>query len=410
MLELLLCSVLTVLPDYLYRTRVQGKRWGREITFFSLWFELRWGLTTCLMLTVALITVIFYFHPSTSNVVYFYKVAPIVPESAGRVSRVLVSNGDLVQQGATIFELDKSRQQAALDAAARKVAETDAALVVAQSDLLVADGQIQQAEGALKQAQDELDTRTELRKRNADVVATREIERLEATVASRQGAVAAAVAGKQGAQARLTTLLPAQKASAEAALAQAQVELDKMVVVAGVTGHVEQFALQAGDFVNPFMRAAGVLVPVGAGRPRLQAGFGQVEAQVIRPGMIAEAVCISKPFTIIPMVITDVQGVISAGQFRTGDQLIDAQQVSRPGTILAQLDPLYPGGLDDVTPGSHCVANAYSNHHHQLETEKMSTLKRVGLHAVDTVAVVHAMLLRIQALMLPVTTLVLSGH
>ena len=32
MLELLLCASLTILPDYLFRRYVQGKRIGREIT------------------------------------------------------------------------------------------------------------------------------------------------------------------------------------------------------------------------------------------------------------------------------------------------------------------------------------------------------------------------------------------
>src|SRR5512139_1071085 len=62
MLELLLCSLVTLLPDYLYRRYVQGKRFGKEITFYSVWYELRWGITGCLMLTVALITMIFYYH------------------------------------------------------------------------------------------------------------------------------------------------------------------------------------------------------------------------------------------------------------------------------------------------------------------------------------------------------------
>ena len=65
MLELLFCSLLTIVPDYLYRRYVQGKRLGKEITFYSVWFELRWGITGCLILTVTLITVIFYNHPST---------------------------------------------------------------------------------------------------------------------------------------------------------------------------------------------------------------------------------------------------------------------------------------------------------------------------------------------------------
>jgi hypothetical protein len=33
--ELLLCSLLTILPDYLYRRYGQGKRIGKEITLYS---------------------------------------------------------------------------------------------------------------------------------------------------------------------------------------------------------------------------------------------------------------------------------------------------------------------------------------------------------------------------------------
>ena len=59
MLELLLCSLLTVLPDYLYRRYAQGKRFCKEITLYSVWYELRWGITACIMLTVGLITIVF---------------------------------------------------------------------------------------------------------------------------------------------------------------------------------------------------------------------------------------------------------------------------------------------------------------------------------------------------------------
>ena len=45
MLELMLCSLVTILPDYLYRRYRQGKRIGHEITLYSVWFELRWGIT-----------------------------------------------------------------------------------------------------------------------------------------------------------------------------------------------------------------------------------------------------------------------------------------------------------------------------------------------------------------------------
>ena len=68
MLELMLCSMLTLFPDFLIRRFVQGKRLGKEITLFSVWYELRWGITLCLILTVLLITVVLYNHPSSTNV------------------------------------------------------------------------------------------------------------------------------------------------------------------------------------------------------------------------------------------------------------------------------------------------------------------------------------------------------
>src|SRR4029453_16998475 len=135
---------------------------------------------------------------------------------------------------------------------------------------------------------------------------------------------------------------------------------DKTTVRAGVDGRVEQFLVRPGDVVNQLMRPAGVLIPEGAGRKALQAGFGQIEAQVMKEGMVAEATCMSKPWVIIPMVITTVQDYIAAGQFRSGQQLIDPQNIARPGTILVFLEPLYKGGLDGVTAGRSCFGNRYN--------------------------------------------------
>jgi multidrug resistance efflux pump len=410
MLELLLCSMLTILPDYLYRRYRQGKRLGHEITFYSVWFELRWGIVSCLMLTVGLITVIFYFHPSTTTATLFFRTVPIVPEIHGRVSEVHVQFSAPVKKGDVIFKLDSAKQEAAMETARRKIAEVDAALLAAQADILKADGQIQQAQGDYQQASDELNTKRDLQQRNPGIVPQRDIEKLQVLLAGRQGALDSATASKRSAMARVTSLLPAEKASAEAALAEAQVDLNKTTIRAGVAGRVEQFTLRVGDVVNPVMRSAGILIPEGAGQQALQAGFGQIEAQVMKVGMVAEATCISKPWTIIPMVVTGVQDYIAAGQFRGGEQLIEAQQVVAPGTILTFLEPIYHGGLDGVTPGSSCVVNAYTSNHDLIASKDTGAFKRFALHAVDATGLVHAMLLRIQALLLPIKTLVLSGH
>ena len=82
----------------------------------------------------------------------------------------------------------------------------------------------------------------------------------------------------------------------------------------------------------------------------------------------------------------------------------------RPGTIPTYMEPLYPDGLDGVTLASSCIANAYSNNHDVIAAKETRTLRRIALHAVDATGIVHAMLLRIQALVLPIKTLVFSGH
>jgi multidrug resistance efflux pump len=257
-----------------------------------------------------------------------------------------------------------------------------------------------------------LRTKTQLQQRNADIVAAREIEKLQTLVATRQGEVDAAAAAKQSVETRITSVLPAQKTSAEAQLAAAKVELDKMTVRAGVDGRVDQFVLRVGDIIQaaPFTKAAGILIPEGAGENQLVAGFNQLEAQVIRIGMAAEGTCVSRPMEVIPLVVTREQNVIAAGQVTATDQLTDLSKITKPGTVTVFLEPLYQGGLDGVPPGSSCIVNAYSNNHDLIESGKVGSLKKVYLHIVDTVALVHALIIRMKAIVMPLKVLVLGGH
>ena len=205
MLELLFCSLLTVVPDYLFRRYVQGKRLGKEITFYSVWFELRWGITACLILTVSLITVIFYNHPSTSTVTMFFKTVPIISETNGRVAEVYIGTRGPVTKGMPLFKLDNSKQEAAVETARRKIAEIDAQMVVARADVQKAEGQLQEAKSAHQQTVDELETKEELYSRNPGNVPFREIERLQVQAEGRLAAIASATAAKQAAEEHVST-------------------------------------------------------------------------------------------------------------------------------------------------------------------------------------------------------------
>jgi multidrug resistance efflux pump len=412
-LELILCSLITVLPDYLYRRYREGKRWGDQITFFTMWYELRWGITACLMLTVTLITIVFYYHPSTTNAGPYFRTIPLLPEGGGRVEEVFVKNGDTVAAGDPVFSLLDSAQVANVNLADSQLDQIASAFAQAEVQLSAAQATLVQAESALAQAKNELAKKSELASRGQQLISKIELERLENTVNQRRGGVQAAQANITAAQTQISDVLPAQRQSAQRQLEQAQVALDKTVVYAGVDGQVAQFFLQRGDYVNPILRPAGVLIPSSgaeSGRSQIAAGFNQLSAQVIKPGTITEVVCMSKPFSVIPMVVTRVQPVVAAGQLKPSDVLLDAQQRARPGTLTVVMEPLYEGGLTDVMPGSKCIANAYTSNHDLIEQGDLGLGQTLFLHMVDTVGVIHAIILRMQALLMPVQVLVFAGH
>ena len=230
MLELILCSLITVLLDYLFRRHAQGKRWGDQITFFMMWYELRWGIIACLLFTVSLITVIFYDHPSNTNAGTYLRTIPLIPEGGGRVEHLFVKNGESVEAGDPLFSLLDTAQVAGVN---------------------IAESQIDQIASAFAQAEVQLE-------------------------------------------------------AAKATLVQAK--------------------------------------------------------------------------------------------------------SARPATPTVVTEPLYEGGLSQVMPGSKCIANAYTNNHELLESGDLGLGKTLFLHMLGTVGALHAVILRMQELLLPVQILVFAGH
>jgi multidrug resistance efflux pump len=119
------------------------------------------------MLTVSLITLIFYFHPSTTSATLFFRTLPILPEAPARGGgpRRLQRTGE---EGRAIFRLDNSKQQAALETARRKIAKWRPPQVAAQE--IFSRRKLPGSEGAYQQASDELDVKRDLQKRNPGIV------------------------------------------------------------------------------------------------------------------------------------------------------------------------------------------------------------------------------------------------
>jgi len=407
MIELIMAAALTLLPDFLIRRYVQGKRIGQEITIYSVWYELRFGIVGCIILTVLLLTVIFYFHPSMSNVLSAYRTSTILSERPGRVAEVYVQNNQRVAAGEPIFRLDAGPEVAAAETARRRIAEVDAIRVEAAAQLAIARGNVRSAEAALASAEDDLRRREAVFARSPDTVSEQEVARLGATVDERKGALEAAQAGEAAIEARLNVSLPAQRASAEAQLAQAELEIGMSTVVAGVDGTVQQFVLRPGDIVSPILRPAGILVPEGSGRGRFLASFPQIAAQLVHVGMVAEITCPALPLVVLAMRVTAVQETIATGQIRPTDQIVDLQERVVPGTVLAFLEPLFEvNRAAEIPPGSTCLGVAYSDHSQRIASGEITGLGATLYPIVDMMGFAGAIVIRAQAILLPIRTIV----
>ena len=339
MFELMICSLLTIVPDYLYRRYVQGKRFGKEITFYSVWYELRWGITGCLMLTISLITMIFYFHPSTTSATLYFRTVPILPEGSGRVAEVNVGFSAPVKKGDVLFRLDSSKQEAALETAKRKIAEVDAATGGGGSRRDQGRGPDPGSEERASAGQGRIGRQERVAaSQSRDRAATRHRKAAGAGRSApgrhRRGHRRQAIGDRCG----FRRCCRRKRRAPKRRWRRPRWISTRPSSAPASTGGSSSSRLRAGDVVNPLMRPAGILIPEGAGQRVLQAGFGQIEAQVMKEGMVAEATCISKPWVIIPMVVTTVQDYIAAGQFRGGEQLVEAQNVAQ-----TRHDPGVPG-------------------------------------------------------------------
>lgn len=68
------------------------------------------------------------------------------------------------------------------------------------------------------------------------------------------------------------------------------------------------------------------------------------------------------------------------------------------------MEPLYRSQTDDPPLGSKCIANASTGSHDKLADGNLSAGQYVFYDVVNTVALVHAFILRLQAIQLPVRT------
>ncbi len=184
------------------------------------------------------------------------------------MAEVKVGFSAAVKKGDVLFTLDSSKQRrGSRDRQAQGYRGRRLRAGGAEADVVKAEAQIQEAKANYQQAKDELDVKSELaapQSRHRAAARHRKVAGAGRSASGRGRCGDRRAASRRRCRSRRS--FRRKKASAEAVLAQAQVDLDKTVVRAGVDGRVEQFLVRPGDVVNQLMRPAGILIPEGAGR------------------------------------------------------------------------------------------------------------------------------------------------
>ena len=167
---------------------------------------------------------------------------------------------------------------------------------VARADVVKADGQLKSATSARQQTLDELETKRRALPAQSRERSFREIERTGPCARAKWVSLPPPPLRTKRAEERIEPHSCSKGERRSRRWRKPKLSWIRRSSVLGVSGRVEQFTLRVGDIVNPLMRPAGILIPEGAGQQGLQAGFDQIEAQIMTIGMAAEVTCVLKAF------------------------------------------------------------------------------------------------------------------
>jgi len=383
MLELMLTSFPVIIQYWLLKRR------GEHITVWNM----HYAVFTWLVLAAILFMTVFYFHPKSFSGLVPFRLAPVVPQVGGPVTKIFVKNGEHVSQGDLLFTIENSRQNADVEVSKARYAEVQALLAVTRDQLKIVAGKVASARASYKQIAAELNTKNKARKKNPNTYSKREIERLEISLATRQGTLDSARAEYGAMKTNLDEALPAQINSANAALLKSQNELSKTEVKAFTSGVIAQVALTKGASASRIVRAPSLLIipdRPDLGALRIVAGFSQTANAVLKVGMPVEIACETNANmvmqnVVLPARIVFKQDAIAAGQFVASGSLVEPRDRAKRGTVLVTMKLAHQQHEKLLLNGSGCIVQTYSN-----------DLPGFTGHVISALGIVKAVLFRIK--------------
>ncbi len=349
----------------------------------------KWTLPTAVLggifMIGALLLVMNYNHPFTSNARIYFVTTPIMADVKGRVIEVPIKSNELLKQGDVLYRIDPKpyqfdvdQKRAALAEAEQNVGQLKAAFDSAQSTVAEATAQRDSA----KQEFERFNEGNENARRSGNLAPFSEAQvdkRRQAALAA-EGSLQAAV--NKAEQARLAFQSQiggenTQVAQLRAALADAEYNLELTTVRAPGPGFVAQLGLRPGMYVVP-MPLRPVMVFVHHDDRVLTAGFLQNSLQRVRAGDEAEVAFDGIPGRVFKGKVRQVLDAIATGELQAGGALRDMGERPQGGRAIATIDIDEDMSAYNLPGGSAAQVAVYTHHAEELALLRKILLRMKG--------------------------------
>ena len=357
MFELLLTSFPVIFRYF------QLKRRGEAMTVWNM----RAAVFLWAILAFFLFILIFYFHPKSYSGLVPFRTVSVVAQTSGPVIELPIRNGQRVSEGDLLFRIEDHTQKAALSQAEAGLGAVSAAEAKSADALKVAEASVQESTAALKKLQVDLENAQTLFEKK---VGTQDaVRKLEATVAVAEAELSAAESRVASARTDISQTIPAQRATAQAAVEAARVALDKTEVRSFTDGVITQLVMSEGSPASQLILSpAMIIIP---DRPkdlpiRITAGFSQVARASIYEGMPAEIACdsninLSFRNAVLPAKVAFIQPAVAAGQIVPGGQLLEPNLRMARGSMVVFFELEHHEHQKIMLDGSGCLVQTYTN-------------------------------------------------
>ncbi|EOD80823.1 Membrane fusion component of tripartite multidrug resistance system [Grimontia indica] len=330
----------------------------------------KWTVPTAVLggivLIGTLILLMNYNHPHTALGGNVYVTTPIVPNVRGQVVEVPVQANQPLKQGDILFKIDQTRFKA-------RVMEAKAALQDAQQSVLTRQAAYSTAKANTLKALAERDrTKKEFERyqkgAKKGAFTASDVDNKRQIYLAAEASLEAAEAEEDRQLLGITSQIngvDTTVAKAQAALEQAQFDLDSTVVRAPTDGYVTQVTLRPGMMAVP-MPLRPVMTFVNEDRTRYVGAFRQNSLLRLKPGFEAEFIFRALPGKTFQGKVVEVLPAIAEGQIQAQGMLMGDKMFSDQGRALVVLEM-----TDDISEhmlpnGTNVEIAVYSDSFHHV--------------------------------------------